>query len=54
MFRRLLDSLEIRYLANRDDNLFFALLTDLRHAHAQRTAGRYGRPLICSLPELKI
>jgi cellobiose phosphorylase len=28
----LLDSLEIRYLANRDDNLFFALLTDLKNA----------------------
>jgi len=31
----LLDSLEIRYLANRDDNLFFALLTDLRNAPVQ-------------------
>jgi len=31
----LLDSLEIRYLANRDDNLYFTLLTDLRNAHAQ-------------------
>lgn len=31
----LLDSLEVRYLANRDDNLFFALLTDLPNAHAQ-------------------
>ncbi|MDD1729971.1 MAG: cyclic beta 1-2 glucan synthetase, partial [Methanospirillum sp.] len=29
---RLLDSLEIRYLGNRDENLFFALLTDLRNA----------------------
>ena len=31
----LLGSLEIRYLANRDDNLYFTLLTDLRNAHAQ-------------------
>lgn len=31
----LLDALEIRYLANRDDNLFFALLTDLRNADAR-------------------
>jgi cellobiose phosphorylase len=31
----LLDSLEIRYLANRDDNLFFALLTDLKNAPVQ-------------------
>lgn len=28
----LLDSLEVRYLTNRDDNLYFALLTDLRNA----------------------
>ena len=35
----LLDSLEIRYIANRDDNLFFALLTDLRNAHAQELPG---------------
>ena len=31
----LLDSLEIRYLANWDDHLFFALLTDLRNAPVQ-------------------
>ena len=31
----LLDSLEVRYLANRDDNLYFALLTDLRNAPVQ-------------------
>ena len=31
----LLDSLEIRYLANQDDNLYFALLTDLPNAPAQ-------------------
>ncbi len=31
----LLDSLEIRYLANRNDNLYFTLLTDLRNAHAE-------------------
>ena len=35
----LLDSLEIRYIANRDDNLFFALLTDLRNAHARELPG---------------
>ncbi|PKL60022.1 MAG: cyclic beta 1-2 glucan synthetase, partial [Methanomicrobiales archaeon HGW-Methanomicrobiales-4] len=29
---KLVHSLEIRYLGNRDDNLFFALLTDLRNA----------------------
>ena len=29
----LIDSLEIRYLGNRDPNLFFALLTDFRDAH---------------------
>jgi hypothetical protein len=28
----LLESLEVRFLANRDDNLFFALLTDFRDA----------------------
>ncbi len=31
----LLESLEIRYLANRDENLYFALLTDLRNADAR-------------------
>jgi len=31
----LLDSLEVRYLANRDDNLYFALLTDLANAPVQ-------------------
>ena len=31
----LLDSIEIRYLANRDDNLYFALLTDLKNAKTQ-------------------
>ena len=31
----LLDSLEIRYLANRSDNLCFALLTDLKNADTQ-------------------
>ncbi len=30
----LLEGLEIRYLGNRDPNLFFALLTDFRDAHA--------------------
>jgi cyclic beta-1,2-glucan synthetase len=31
----LLEALEIRYLGNRDPNLFFALLTDFRDAHAR-------------------
>lgn len=31
---KLIESLEIRYLANRDKNLYFALLTDLRNAPA--------------------
>ncbi|UUX93689.1 GH36-type glycosyl hydrolase domain-containing protein [Methanoplanus endosymbiosus] len=35
----LLDSLEVRYLANRDDNLHFALLTDLRNASVQELPG---------------
>ncbi len=30
--RRLVDELEVRYLANRDDNLYFALLTDFADA----------------------
>ncbi|HWQ67229.1 MAG TPA: glucoamylase family protein [Methanospirillum sp.] len=32
---KLIDSLEIRYLGNRDDNLYFALLTDLRNSPTQ-------------------
>ena len=35
----LLDSLEIRYLGNQDDNLLFALLTDLKNAPAQELPG---------------
>ena len=35
----LLDSLEIRYLGNQDENLFFALLTDLRNAPVQELPG---------------
>lgn len=35
----LVDSLEIRYLANRDDNLYFALLTDLKSANVQEMPG---------------
>ena len=35
----LLKDLEIRYLANRDRNLFFALLTDFADADAPETAG---------------
>jgi cyclic beta-1,2-glucan synthetase len=31
----LLEGLEVRYLANRDDNLFFALLTDFKDAHEE-------------------
>src|SRR5690606_22136842 len=29
----LVEALEVRFLANRDDNLFFSLLTDFRDAH---------------------
>ena len=36
---KLLKDLEIRYLANRDRNLVFALLTDFADANAQETAG---------------
>ena len=36
---RLIEDLEIRYLANRDANLLFALLTDFPDADSQRTAG---------------
>jgi cyclic beta-1,2-glucan synthetase len=35
----LLDALEIRYLGNQDDNLLFALLTDLKNAPAQELPG---------------
>lgn len=35
----LLEALEIRYLGNRDDNLFFALLTDFRDAAEQIQPG---------------
>ena len=35
----LLDSLEIRYLANQDDNLYFALLTDLQNAPDRELPG---------------
>ena len=35
---KLLEDLEIRYLANRSPNLFFALLTDFTDADLQRTA----------------
>ena len=35
----LLEALEIRYLGNRDPNLFFALLTDFRDAPEQTQAG---------------
>ncbi len=34
----LVESLEIRFLANRDNNLHFALLTDFRDAHEETTA----------------
>ncbi|PKL59780.1 MAG: cyclic beta 1-2 glucan synthetase, partial [Methanomicrobiales archaeon HGW-Methanomicrobiales-4] len=36
---RLVDSLETRYLGNREENLYFALLTDLRNADAQELPG---------------
>ena len=35
----LLESLEVRYLANRDANLSFVLLTDFRDAHAEQMDG---------------
>ncbi|SFM39410.1 Cellobiose phosphorylase [Nitrosomonas nitrosa] len=31
----LVEALEVRFLANRDDNLYFGLLTDFRDAHAE-------------------
>jgi cyclic beta-1,2-glucan synthetase len=34
----LLEALEIRYLGNRDPNLFFALLTDFRDAPTMHAA----------------
>jgi hypothetical protein len=37
--KELLDGLEIRYLANRDDNLFFALLSDFPDAHQEELPG---------------
>jgi cellobiose phosphorylase len=40
--RGLLDSLEIRYIANRDDNLYFALLVDLPNAPAREMPGDTG------------
>jgi cellobiose phosphorylase len=39
---RLIESLEIHYLANRDQHLFFALLTDLRDAQAATLPGDAG------------
>ncbi len=36
---RLLETMEIRFLANRDDNLHFALLTDFRDASAETLPG---------------
>ncbi len=36
----LLEALEIRYLGNRDPNLFFAVLTDFRDASKANDAGR--------------
>ena len=35
----LVESLEIRFLANRDNNLHFCLLTDFRDAHEETTSG---------------
>ncbi|MEO8211752.1 MAG: glucoamylase family protein, partial [Myxococcales bacterium] len=37
--KELLDGLEVRYLANRDDNLHFALLTDFTDAATETVAG---------------
>ncbi|HUP24148.1 MAG TPA: glucoamylase family protein, partial [Thermoanaerobaculia bacterium] len=37
--RRLIEDLEIRYLANRDPNVTFALLTDFRDAATEETLG---------------
>ena len=31
----LIEALEVRFLANRDENLHFGLLTDFRDAHAE-------------------
>ena len=38
----LIEGLEVRYLANRDEHLHFALLTDWRDAAAEIDAGRPG------------
>jgi len=35
----LIEALEVRFLANRDDNLYFGLLTDFRDAHEETLAG---------------
>ena len=35
----LVEALEVRFLANRDDNLHFGLLTDFRDARAGNAAG---------------
>jgi len=43
----LVESLEVRFLANRDDNLHFGLLTDFRDANeetAPETSGCWGWP----------
>ena len=36
----LLEALEVRFLANRDDHLHFGLLTDFRDAQRGNTSGR--------------
>ena len=35
----LIEALEVRFLANRDANLHFGLLTDLRDAHEEMRVG---------------
>jgi cellobiose phosphorylase len=45
----LLDGLEVRYLGNRDKNLYFALLTDLNDAAQELTAG--DEPLVRAVHE---
>jgi cyclic beta-1,2-glucan synthetase len=45
----LLDGIEVRYLANRDENLYFALLTDYRDAPQETVAEDEG--LLCRIRE---
>ena len=45
----LVEALEVRFLANRDENLHFGLLTDFRDASEETTAG--GRAAVANLAQ---